>query len=43
MGTYDLKLKVPFWLEKPVNINVSISAAPKLAIVPASRYDCDVN
>ena len=26
-----------------VNINVSISATPKLALVPVSRYNCDVN
>ena len=25
------------------NINTSMSAAPKLALVPASRYYCDVN
>ena len=28
---------------KSVNISVSMSAAPKLALVPASRYYCDVN
>ena len=28
---------------KTVNINVSLYAAPKLALVPASRYYCDVN
>ena len=27
---------------KSVNINVSRSAAPKLALVPAGRYNCDV-
>ena len=27
---------------KPGNINTSTSAAPKLALVPASRYYCDV-
>ena len=32
-----------FMARIPVNINVSRSAAPKLAIVPASRYYCDVN
>ena len=28
---------------KSVNINVSRTAAPKLALVPASRYNCHVN
>ena len=27
---------------KSVNINVSRFAAPKLALVPANRYDCDL-
>ena len=27
---------------KTMNINVSRSAAPKLALVPASHYNCDV-
>ena len=36
MGTHDFKLnKVPFFARKPVNINVSRSAAPKQALVPA--------
>ena len=44
MGAHDFKLnKVPFYFLKSVNINVSRSAAPKLALVPASRYNCDVN
>ena len=44
MGAYDFKLiKVPLFSQKSVNINVSLSAAPKLALVPASRYYCDVN
>ena len=44
MGAHDLKLiKVPLFSGKSVNINVSLSAAPKLALVPASRYYCDVN
>ena len=45
MGAHDFKLnKVPlFSLKKSVNINVSLSAAPKLALVPASRYNCVVN
>ena len=43
MGAYDLKLnKVPPFSQKPVNINISLSAAPKVALVPASRYYCDV-
>ena len=44
MGAHDFKLnKVPFSARKSVNINVSRSVAPKLALVPASRYYCDVN
>ena len=44
MGAHILKLnKVPLFTLKSVNINVSLSAAPKLALVPASRYYCDVN
>ena len=43
MGALVLKLnKVPLFARKPVHINVSGSAAPKLAFVPASRYNCDV-
>ena len=43
MGTHDFKLtKVPLFSRKSVNINVSLSAAPKLAHVPAIRYYCDV-
>ena len=43
MGAHDLKLKkVPFPTLKKVNIIVSRSAAPELAFVPASRYNCDV-
>ena len=43
MGDHDFKLnKVPFPALKSVNINVSRSAAPELALVPASRYNCDV-
>ena len=39
MGAHDLKLnKGPLFALKSVNINVSLSAAPKLALVPASRY-----
>ena len=44
MGAHDYKLyNVPFFARIPVNLNVSRSAAPKLALVPASRYYCDVN
>ena len=44
MGTHDFKLnKVSLVSRKTVNINVSISVAPKQALVPASRYNCEVN
>ena len=44
MGAHDFTLiKVPLFSKKSVNINVSLSTAPKLALVPASRYYCDVN
>ena len=43
MEAHDFKLnKVPPFSRKSVNINVSLSAAPNLALVPASRYYCDV-
>ena len=43
MGARDFKLKiVPFLTLKKVNINVSRSAALELALVPESRYNCDV-
>ena len=43
MGAHDFKLiKMPLLSRKSVNINVSLSAAPKLALVPASCYLCDV-
>ena len=43
MGTHDLKYKkVPIVARKTGNINTSMFAAPKLALVPASRYYCDV-
>ena len=32
-----------FLLKKTENINTSMFAAPKLALVPASRYYCDVS
>ena len=42
--THDFKHNtVPLFARKPENINVSLSAAPKLALVPASIYYCDVN
>ena len=38
MDANDFKLnKVPLYALKSVNINVLLSAAPKLALVPASR------
>ena len=44
MGTHDFKYnKVPLLAQKPGYINTSMSAAPKLARVPASLYYCDVN
>ena len=43
MGAHVFKLnKVSVSALKSVNINVSRSAAPKLVLVPASRYNCDV-
>ena len=43
MGANDFKLiKVPLFSRKSVKINVSLSAAPKLALLSASRYNCDV-
>ena len=43
MGTHDFKNnKVPFFARKTVNINTSMFAAPKRALVQASRYNCDV-
>ena len=44
MGAHDFKLnKVPLFALKSVNINVSLSAAPEIALVPASRYYCNIN
>ena len=44
MGTHDFKHnKVPPFARKPGNINVLCSAVPKLALVPAERYNCDIN
>ena len=43
MGAHDFKLnKVPFFGSKISEYQFSRSAAPKLALVPASRYNCDV-
>ena len=43
MGTHDFKYnKVPILAQQIGNINTSMFAAPKLALVPASRYYCDV-
>ena len=42
-GAHDFKLyNVPSFARKPVNINVSWSTAPNLALVQASCYMCDV-
>ena len=44
MGTNDFKYNnVPLFARKTGNINTSMSAAPKLALEPASRYYSDVN
>ena len=44
MGAHDFKLYNEIFLaRKPVIFNVSRSAAPKLDLLPASRYMCDVN
>ena len=43
MEANDFKYKkVPLFSRKTGNINTSMFAAPKLALVPASRYYCDV-
>ena len=43
MGTHDFKCnKVPLFARKPWTINTSMSATTVLALVPASRYYCDV-
>ena len=43
MGTHDIKYNnVPVFARKQRDINISMSAAPKLALVPASRYYRDV-
>ena len=43
MGTHDFKYNnVPVFARKPGKINTSMSVAPKLALVPANHYYCDV-
>ena len=43
METHDLRYnKVPIFARKTGNINTSMFGAPKLALVPASRYYCDI-
>ena len=43
MGTHDLKYNnVLLFAKKTGNINTSMSSATILALVPASRYYCDV-
>ena len=43
MGTHDFKYnKLPIFARKTGNINTSMFAAPKLALVPARQYNCDV-
>ena len=44
MGAHDFENnKVPLFGQKTGNINISMSAATKQALVPASRFYCDVN
>ena len=44
MGAHDFRYNsVPVFARKTGNINTSMSASPKLALVPARRYYCDVN
>ena len=43
METHDFKYnKVPLFARKTENINTSMFAAPKLALVPVRRCYCDV-
>ena len=43
MGNHDFKYNnVLFFARKPGDINISMSAAPKLALVPANCYYRDV-
>ena len=39
----QVSLRLKEVARKPGNINSSMSADPKLALVPASRFYCDVN
>ena len=42
MRDHDFKLKkMPLFALKPVNINVLRSSTPKLALLPANRYNSD--
>ena len=44
MGAHDFENnKVPLFGLKTRKISTSMSAAPKLVLVPASRYYCGVN
>ena len=44
MGAHGFTLyDVPLFARKPLNFNVLRSAAPKLALVPACCYKCDIN
>ena len=44
MRAHDFKINmVPLFPQKLGNINVWRSAAPKLALIPASLYYCDVS
>ena len=43
MEVHDFKYNnVPFFAKKSGNINTLMFVAPKLGLVPASRYYCDV-
>ena len=43
MGAHDIKLyNVLFFCSKTGEFQCSMSAAPKLALVPASSYMCDL-
>ena len=43
MGAHGFEYnKVPLFARKTGNINTSMSAAPKLALVSAIRFYCDV-
>ena len=43
MGVHDFKLKkVHLFSQRPVDVNVLRSAAPKIALLSASRYNCDI-